>query len=109
MAKVNMNQGDFELILMSAVRYALGRQTYIVGTTTKAVLEELPNLSKNCICTIINDIIKANSSSGLGNKIIDEPMWVELLAKLRSELATRIKESDSEKDFYRELLVEEYS
>lgn len=39
---------EYEHMLISAVRYALGRRTYIVGLTVNYVIKELPRLSDSC-------------------------------------------------------------
>lgn len=45
-----------ELILICAIRYALGRQSYIVGEVCDIVLSVKNKLSRNCINIIIRDI-----------------------------------------------------
>ena len=54
---------DYEHIVISAVRYALGRMTYIVELTVNYVLEEIENdeLSDRCLDVIAEDIRSAKS------------------------------------------------
>ena len=49
---------DYEQIVISAERYALGRMTYIVEITVNYILEEIENgkLSDNCLDIIAEDI-----------------------------------------------------
>lgn len=49
---------DYEHIVISAVRYALGRMTYIVSLTVDYVSKEMEQnkLSTNCLKVIANDI-----------------------------------------------------
>ena len=49
---------DYENIVVSAVRYALGRRTYIVGITVDYVMREIMDnkLSKKCLWVIRSDI-----------------------------------------------------
>lgn len=49
---------DYEHIVISAVRYALGRMTYIVGITVNYILNEIEEdkLSDRCL-SVIRDVI----------------------------------------------------
>lgn len=49
---------DYENIVISAVRYALGRCTYIVNLTVNYVIKDIENnkLSNKCLCVILSDI-----------------------------------------------------
>lgn len=75
-----------EQILICAVRYALGRRSYIVGTVAEYVNSKKNELSKNCINIIIRDIKeqlefchKMNMTCG---DEIDERTWNNLLKAL---------------------------
>lgn len=54
---------DYEHMIVSAVRYALGRMTYIVEITVNYVLKEIEDdkLSDRCLGQIRYDIRNANS------------------------------------------------
>lgn len=78
-----------ESILICAVRYALGRQSYIVGDTAKYVALKQKTLSKECIDIIIRDIeeeMERYHSVGqtLGMEC-DERTWKNLLEALKGE------------------------
>lgn len=49
---------DYEHMIISAVRYALGRMTYIVELTVNYVLQEIEDdkLSDQCLAIILTDI-----------------------------------------------------
>lgn len=47
-----------EQMLISAVRYALGRRSYIVSDTCEFVASVSDKLSKKCISIIVSDIKK---------------------------------------------------
>lgn len=71
---------DYEHIVISAVRYALGRMTYIVELTVNYVLEEIENdkLSDRCLNVIAEDIRSAKS---LGMDC-DKAHWLKLLNRI---------------------------
>jgi hypothetical protein len=72
-----------EMMLISAVRYALGRKSYIVGETCKFVLDIKDKLSENCIAIIIRDIEEElELCHRLGHTLgmdFDERAWINLL------------------------------
>lgn len=76
-----------EQILICAVRYALGRMSYIVGVVAEYVSVKQPGLSKECINIIIRDIeeeLERYHKCGhtLGMEC-DERTWVRLLERLK--------------------------
>jgi hypothetical protein len=73
-----------EHIYISALRYALGRRTYIVEMTVEYILEKLPTLSKHCIIVMIDDI-KRQEPWGYGDEC-DRIEWMKLLAALKKEV-----------------------
>ena len=71
---------DYEQIVVSAVRYALGRKTYIVGITVDYVMKEITDnkLSKKCLWVIRSDI---EHQEFLGMHC-DKTDWKKLLDKI---------------------------
>ena len=71
---------DYEHIVINAVRYALGRMTYIVELTVNYVLEEIENdkLSDRCLDVIAEDI---RSVKSLGMDC-DKAQWLKLLDRI---------------------------
>ena len=71
---------DYETVLIGALRYALGRKTYIVGITVDYIINEIPKLSEHCKRVMILDI--ENPYGGYGDDC-DERKWMQLLAALK--------------------------
>jgi hypothetical protein len=73
---------DYEQIVISAERYALGRMTYIVELTVKYILNEIENnkLSDRCLDVVAEDI---RSTKDLGMEC-DKKQWLKLLDKIES-------------------------
>lgn len=71
---------DYEHIVISAVRYALGRMTYIVSLTVNYVLKDIEEkkLSNECLRIICRDILEAKN---LGMDC-DRKEWQKLFNKL---------------------------
>lgn len=70
---------DYETMLICALRYALGRRTYIVGIVVDYIISEMPNLSEKCKRVMILDI--NNPFGGYGDEC-DKKNWMRLLKEL---------------------------
>lgn len=78
-----------EQILICAVRYTLGRMSYIVGVVCDYVYFKRKTLSRECINIIIRDIEEEmeryHGSGALLGMECDERTWSRLLEALRME------------------------
>lgn len=68
---------DYEHIVISAVRYALGRSTYIVELTVNYVLQQIKDdkLPDRCL-SIIGEDIRNTEDYGM---YCDKQLWLKLL------------------------------
>lgn len=75
---------DYEQMIISAVRYALGRMTYIVKLTVDYALKDIENnkLSKKCLVVMKQDI---EDEKDLGMEC-DKKDWQRLLDRIEKEL-----------------------
>ena len=84
---------DFEHMIVSAVRYALGRQTYITWVTAKYVGELVSKMTTKMLSVIKADIDYYEKRRGQGLIYDDEECdhihWVVLLNKINEELEKR--------------------
>ena len=80
---------DFGNMVISTVRYALGRQTYIVADTCVFVRQLLPVLHPITLAILERDIANAWS---YGDEKIDKPYWMELLDDIEVEIEKRKEE-----------------
>lgn len=67
---------DYEHIVISATRYALGRMTYIVELTVNYIMQQIDEdkLSDSCLSIILEDIKEAKN---LGMEC-DKEQWLKL-------------------------------
>jgi hypothetical protein len=78
-------------IIVCAVRYALGRQTYIVGTVTDYVRDNVSMLDGHTLDIITTSIERERYyGKGLGSMTIDEPQWLRLLDIIEEERCKRV-------------------
>ena len=92
---------QLESILLCAVRYAIGRRTYMVGEVTGFISPLIPQLSDNALYVIRNDITDAETYKNLGDEKIDAPLWKALRLRAVNELKRRSSESAKREELYR--------
>ena len=81
---------NFETILLCAVRYAIGRQTYMPSMVIDYITPLLPYLSEDVLKLIVNEIVQHYTYEGaLGDEKIDKPYWEQFLQKIRLEIGGR--------------------
>lgn len=68
---------DYGLIVGCALRYALGRRTYITGIVSEYIERNLDNLDERTIAVMIRDIHEAEHDKMLGDKC-DASAWKHL-------------------------------
>ena len=89
MTAVEINK-DFESILVCAVRYAIGRRTYIPSMVIDYITPLLPYLSEDVLKLIANEITEHEAyEGGLGDEMIDRPYWKQFLREIRLEIGGR--------------------
>ena len=83
MKSVSINE-DFGTILICAVRYSLGRQSYMPGLVQDYIRPLLSCLDKRTLSVIRRDIEEAaRTPGGLGDEDIDRPGWMRFLEAVK--------------------------
>ena len=77
---------DYNVLVTCAVRYAIGRRSYMPYLVVSAILPHLHELEDRTLQVMEMDIVGAPT---LGDKDIDEPLWRDLWEKVRRERARR--------------------
>ena len=81
---------NFETILLCAVRYAIGRETYMPSLVIDYITPLLSHLSYNTLGLIANDITEYGKYyGGLGDDKIDRPYWLNFKRKILAEMERR--------------------
>ena len=86
MQGVCLSQETLGVLVTCATRYAIGRQSYMPYLVTGIVTPLLDRLDDKTLGCLIRDIEGAPS---LGDVIIDEPMWRNLLDAAKRERERR--------------------
>jgi hypothetical protein len=84
---MQIDSEDFDLIIIAAFRYALGRRTYIVPAVTNFIKANSKHISIQAKEIIISEIIDAENheyGKSLGDEI-DAKEWLSLRDFLQNE------------------------
>ncbi len=88
---------DFELMMVSALRYAIGRYTYVPSTTIDYIQTLLPKLSTDTLQIMKRDIQEeVECFKAMGSELYMEKEWIDLMnnineaQKLRKVLENEI-------------------
>lgn len=82
---IEIDQVEAYLLLVSAVRYALGRQTYIVRSTCESVRKLAKHLDICQLEVILRDVSECRDYGSAA----DQRKWLSLAEFLRTEIAAR--------------------
>ncbi len=80
---------EFEQILISAERYALGRRTGIVSLTIRYILLLLSRLTDGALTTILRDMDEQERLGKSFGMDFDEAEWKRLRKAIKEEMENR--------------------
>lgn len=83
------NDENFGSILICAVRYALGRKTYMPSVVVEFIKPIVKNLDSKTLNVMANDIKSADDENQLGDPTIDAPVWRSLRDACLDEMQKR--------------------
>ena len=82
-----LSENDFEMLLVSSTRYALGRRSYIVGWTNDVINAHVPTIREPTLVTILKDIEWADDK-GMEQ---DKQNWEKTYSIIYNEIKEREK------------------
>jgi hypothetical protein len=77
--KLNFNDVNQDILLFCAFRYALGRQTYVVGSICEIMRANWNNMPKSRREMFKKEIREAIKENRAGHEKIDVPEWQSIL------------------------------
>ena len=83
------NDNEFGCILICAIRYSLGRQTYMPKLVMDFIRPIIHKLDDRTLIVAKSDIKKARRDGLLGDPNIDAPEWERFLFEINQELLRR--------------------
>ena len=86
---IDVYDDNFGAVLNCAVRYAIGRRTYMPSLVVDYITPLIPKLSSKTLWCFDQDIATQKYCGGYGNPITDEPLWMKFHAAVRAERTKR--------------------
>ena len=90
--QINTDDTNFNIVINSAIRYAIGRKTYVPNAVIDFVTPLLADLPTLTLENIKKEIMLNYENSFLGDSDIDKSAWLNFLAKVRMEIDKRKEE-----------------
>lgn len=84
-----LEDDDFGAVLNCAVRYALGRPSYMPSIVIGFITPLLPYLNDKTLWCFDRDVTEARWHGGYGDPRIDEPGWIKFLNDVHNERRAR--------------------
>lgn len=80
---ITIDTEDFDSVVICAIRYCIGRQTYMPSIVIDFVTPLLPILDDKTLKVIQSDV---KSAGNYGDELIDKPLWMQFLADVEREI-----------------------
>lgn len=99
MKQVDLNE-DLQLMLIAAIRYAMGRESYMPFAVIRYLTCLLPDLSNKTLTIIDRDIrwnyelderLNGSRHGVFGDNQIDKPAWMRFWQDVKDEMERRRK------------------
>ncbi len=82
---IDLKNDDFGAVLNCAVRYALGRKSYMPEIVTGYITPLLPEINDRTLHVMDQDVTERKYCGGYGDPYIDEPLWMKFLEAVHAE------------------------
>lgn len=86
---VNVDEQDFGTVCICALRYAMGRETYMPSLVRDFVRPLLNRLPDKTLAVMINDCEEQERMNLWGSVTIDKPGWIKWKHELLAEKERR--------------------
>ena len=90
---MNIDNEDFGIVAVCAIRYCQGRETYMPDLVRRIVRGHIAEVTDKDLQVMIND---CECQSAFGNENIDKPKWIEWKDFLINEQERRTGESTTQ-------------
>lgn len=94
---IDLTDDDFTCILTAAIRYTLGRETYMPMLVTSYIRPLLPYLTNKALSLFEKDIREQGNMDyerAYGDPLIDRPVWDKFYADVVCEMKKRKNKGD---------------
>ena len=84
--RIDVYKDDFGSVVICALRYCIGRRTYMPSITISFASQFITKFSDKALYVIEKDI---ESARNLGDPYIDKLLWLDFLNKVKKERELR--------------------
>ena len=91
--QINTDDTNFNIVINSAIRYAIGRKTYVPKSVIDFVTPLISDLPTLTLENIQKEIMLNYENSFLVYSDINKPSWLNFLAKVKMEIDKRKEEN----------------
>lgn len=92
--RLDVDEQGFGTICVCALRYAMGRQTYMPGLVRTFVRANLKDICDESLSVMIDDCDFQRRINCYGDEQIDKPGWLQWEAELKAEAERRKTDAD---------------
>ena len=92
---IDASDDDFGMMLNCAVRYSMGRETYMPHAVMRFITPLLTKLTTKTLVCMDRDLDEPQIFGGLGHERIDAPKWIEFHTEIKKELVRRGEGADT--------------
>lgn len=86
MCKIDPSGEDFNILCTCAVRYAIGRRSYMPSLVIQAIVPWLQYLENRTLVVMVRDI---DEEKDLGDEHVDRPLWLAFKSRVEREIERR--------------------
>lgn len=86
---IQISDEDFGTLAICAIRYCIGRQSYMPSLVQSIITPHLSELSDKDLGVMIQDCMDLSRNGNFGSEIIDKPKWIDFRTKLLNEQLRR--------------------
>ena len=87
--KINLTTENFATLAICAIRYSMGRETYMPGLVRDIIRPHLADLDETDLNVMLQDSAEQRRYNNYGSSYIDKPGWLQWETELNMEKARR--------------------
>ena len=84
-----MMDKELQQIYICAIRYCMGRKSYMPSIVVNYIIPKLKDLDTNTIRVMLEDCKDQEDTENWGNEYIDKPLWLNWGKELSKEYNSR--------------------
>lgn len=88
---MRLEKNDIGMLMVCAIRYCHGRQTYMPTTIQKIVLNHLDSVDDKHLKILLDDCKFQGETNNYGDVSVDKPSWLKYRDEIQKEYDRRMR------------------